>query len=146
MLFKSAANGTPEYRAIEVLLKGKEIRLPDPHTFTDKGDVVRRDIRVKWWLGGEGHTYHSLCMPECDTVPKLAVPTTNGLERGYGATEPPVIVGHYWLPPARPEPLATNVACIDYSVAKEGGMLVAYRWDGERALESGKMVSVGRQK
>ena len=32
-----------------------------------------------------------------------------------------------------PEPLARNVACLDYSVAKEG-KLVAYRWQGESVL------------
>lgn len=32
-----------------------------------------------------------------------------------------------------PQPLAHNVACLDYSVAKEG-KLVAYRWQGEGAL------------
>lgn len=29
-----------------------------------------------------------------------------------------------------PEPLAPNIACLDYSVAKPGGKLVAYRWSG----------------
>ena len=143
LLVKSAVKGTPEYRAVEVLIKGKEIRLPEPHTFTDKGGVVRRDIRTKWWLSGEGHTFHSLCMPECDTVPKVPVDTA-ALKLGYAPTEPPVFVGHYWLPPATPELLAPNVACVDYSVAKEGGMLTAYRWDGERVLDAAKMVSVRR--
>ena len=35
----------------------------------------------------------------------------------------------------RPERLATNVACLDYSVAK-GGMLCAYRWDGESEIDN----------
>ena len=143
LLVKSAVKGTPEYRAVEVLIKGKEIRLPEPHTFTDKGGVVRRDIRTKWWLSGEGHTFHSLCMPECDTVPKVPVDTA-ALKLGYAPTEPPVFVGHYWLPPATPELLAPNVACVDYSVAKPGGMLAAYRWDGEAVLDAAKMVSVRR--
>jgi hypothetical protein len=45
----------------------------------------------------------------------------------------------YWLPPESPRPLTENVACLDYSVAKNG-MLVAYRWDGERTLNLEKMV------
>jgi hypothetical protein len=61
--------------------------------------------------------------------------------RGYAATEPPVFVGHYWLPPGRPEPLASNVACVDYSVAKDGGKLVAYRWDGEDVLDGGRAAT-----
>ena len=143
LLFKSAVKGTPEYRAIDTLLKGPEIRLPEPHRFTDKGGIVRRDIRVQWWLGGEGHTFHSLCMPECDTVPKVPVDTA-ALKLGYPASEPPIFIGHYWLPPATPQPLAPNIACVDYSVAKDGGMLTAYRWNGERVLDAGNMVSVRR--
>jgi hypothetical protein len=38
-------------------------------------------------------------------------------------------------------PEATNVACLDYSVAK-GGMLCAYRWDGEQELLNDKFCSV----
>ena len=144
LLHKSAVKGSPEYWAIEALLKGPEVRLPHPHSFTDKGGVVRRDIRVRWWLGGEGHTYHSLCMPECDTVPKVPAPAMNGTPRGYAATEPPTFIGHYWLPPATPEPLAPNLACVDDSVAKAGGMLTAYRWDGEAVLDAEKMVCVRR--
>ena len=134
---------TAAYDAVETLLKGAEAELPAGHTFTDKGSVVRRDIRVQGWLGGEGHTYHSLCMPECDTVPKLPVDTAV-LKLGYAASEPPTFIGHYWLPPATPEPLAPNVVSVDYSVAKPGGMLTAYRWDGEAVLDAAKMVSVRR--
>lgn len=43
-----------------------------------------------------------------------------------------------------PKPLAKNIACVDFSVAKRGGKLVAYRWDGERKLSQDKFVSVDR--
>jgi hypothetical protein len=43
-----------------------------------------------------------------------------------------------------PAPLARNVACLDYSVAKPGGKLVAYRWDGESRLEPDRFVWVER--
>ena len=47
----------------------------------------------------------------------------------YDASDKPCFIGHYWLS-GDPEPLAPNVACLDYSVAKNG-KLVAYRWSGE---------------
>ncbi len=140
LLLKSAVKHTPEYWAIKVLLKGKDVKLPEGHTFTMPDGNVRDQIRVKWWLGGKGHTYHSLCVPECDTVPKLPVETA-ALKIGYAATEPPTFIGHYWLRPATPEPLAPNVACVDYSVAKPGGMLTAYRWDGETTLSPEKFLT-----
>ena len=43
-----------------------------------------------------------------------------------------------------PAPLAPNIACLDYSVAKPGGRLVAYRWDGDKTLEPGKYMWVKR--
>ena len=41
-----------------------------------------------------------------------------------GHDEKPVFLGHYWME-GDPAPLATNIACLDYSVAKPGGKLVA---------------------
>ena len=59
----------------------------------------------------------------------------------YAADAPPVFFGHYWLRADAPAVLAPNVACLDYSVAK-GGMLIAYRWDGEHQLSSSKFAWV----
>jgi len=61
----------------------------------------------------------------------------------YGHAEKPVILGHYWME-GQPRPLAENIACLDYSVAKPGGKLVAYRWDGEQTIDPGKFVWVER--
>jgi hypothetical protein len=58
----------------------------------------------------------------------------------YPAAAPPVFFGHYWLQ-GQPRPQASNVACVDYSVAR-WGRLVAYRWDGETALDAEKFVGV----
>jgi hypothetical protein len=44
-----------------------------------------------------------------------------------------------------PEPLAENIACLDYGMAK-GGQLVAYRWDGEAKLDDSKFISVSQRK
>jgi hypothetical protein len=60
----------------------------------------------------------------------------------YGEHEPPVCIGHYWIPATdEPKPLAPNVACVDYSVAR-GGRLMAYRWSGEKVLTKEHFVSV----
>lgn len=52
-------------------------------------------------------------------------------EIGYASEKPPVFLGHCWLE-GSPKPLARNIACLDYSVAKPGGRLVACRWRGGR--------------
>ena len=57
----------------------------------------------------------------------------------YPVDAKPVFIGHYWLSGSRPELLAENVACVDWSVAK-GGFLCAYRWEGERRLQNHKFM------
>jgi hypothetical protein len=50
--------------------------------------------------------------------------------------------GHHWLPlEEKPALIAPNVACINFSVAKDGALF--YRWDGERTLQAEKMVFCG---
>ena len=61
---------------------------------------------------------------------------------GPGKEQPAVFFGHYWLAAeAVRDPLASNVACVDYS-AGYGGPLVAYRFEGERVLNRDKFVAV----
>ena len=46
------------------------------------------------------------------------------------------------------QPLAENIACLDYSVADAkdpNARLVAYRWDGEQKIDQGKFVFVDRK-
>ena len=61
----------------------------------------------------------------------------------YSHDEPPVFLGHYWMA-GEPEPLAPNIACTDYGVARAGGKLAAYRWDGETVLRGDRYVTVER--
>jgi hypothetical protein len=146
VLFRSAQPTTPEHRAVEVLLKGKEVRLPAGATFTDKSGHERDEIRVKWWLPAAGATFYDMCFPTAENIPELPIPADVYAELGdgYGPKHPPAFVGHYWLNDATPTILAQNLACVDYSVAKEGGQLAAYRWDGERILSNEKFVCVRR--
>jgi hypothetical protein len=59
----------------------------------------------------------------------------------YPTGEKPAVVGHYWLRGERPSLLAPNVACVDWSVAKDG-FLCAYHWDDGQALDAGRFVWV----
>jgi len=126
--------GTDLFDAVEVALKGREAELPDGLSFLDKGGSERTAIRTRWYLPAEGMTYREYALQadvvECDAVvtekvQNEAVP--------YPADAPPVFLGHYWLRADAPTKLASNVACLDYSVAKHG-FLCAYRWNGEQTL------------
>jgi hypothetical protein len=145
---------TPAFSAMELLLKGREIDLPlDEHgrqvTYPDKEGYERDNIRTRWWEPFHGQTYTSLAFPPQSRVKNELVPEVHlGGHFGYPEGEPPVFVGHYWLNLQDPDvplaPLAPNVACLDYSVAKQG-YLVAYRWNGEQELHQDRMLKAAYQ-
>ena len=137
------AEGTPVYEALETLLKGKEVRLPAGQVFHDKDGHERNCIRIRWWDAG-ATTYRSAFLgPErvATHIPDEPLGVEHLIE--YGHQAPPVCFGHYWME-GTPAPLAANVACLDWSVAKPGGRLVAYRWDGERQFKPDKFIEVKR--
>jgi hypothetical protein len=113
-------------------------------SFEDKDGHIRTEIRTRWYLPPTGHTYRTYAFQsdaiDCDLELEPSV-----IEKAepYPATAKPVFLGHYWLSTKRPEILADNVACLDYSVAK-CGFLCAYRWDGEQRLANANFVWVGK--
>ncbi len=142
-LVASATKGTPEYEAVEILLKGPEVPLPDEIFFEDKDGHTRKKTRVRWWDLDDidGLSLGDISMPpgeircgspasesDLDSVPR------------YPVDAAPVFVGHYWMPPdAAREPLTTNVVCLDFSAGK-GGPLVAYRWEGKPPSEEPNFI------
>ncbi|MBV0933595.1 metallophosphoesterase [Marinobacterium weihaiense] len=131
LLIEASMKGTLAYNAIERLLKGVEVKLPKGITFRDKNDHERGAVRVQWWKQN-AETLGEIALPEALDIGHAASMSAPDFIPTYSADQPPCFVGHYWLD-GEPEPLAPNVACLDYSVAKEG-KLVAYRWSGERVL------------
>lgn len=143
VLKKSSDKTTVEFRAIETLLKGKEIPLPEGQSFLDKDNNKRDHIRIKFWERN-AKTYKDLFMGPKDAlkfIPDLLLDDDYSVP--YPTDEKPLFLGHYWME-GEIKPLTENIACIDYSVAKPGGKLVAYRWDGEQKIDTNKFVSVTR--
>lgn len=140
-----AANrkGQWQYTALEALLKGKEIKLPNGASFRDKDDTLRHQIRIRWWDQGATNYREAFFGPESvrTHIPEDEIEGDHLVE--YSHEAPPVFLGHYWMD-GEPVPLAKNIACLDYSVGKSGGRLTAYRWDGEQVLEKDRFVWVGR--
>lgn len=133
------------FSAVEAVLKGKEVKLPGGSSFRDGGGAVRTEIRTRWYLSPEGHTYGSYALQSDEIDCDLPLAESVIAEaRPYGCAEKPVFVGHYWLSPARPERLAENVACLDYSVAKRG-FLCGYRWEGEQKVDNERFIGFETQ-
>jgi hypothetical protein len=126
----------------ELLLSGIKIALPKGHGYLGKSGFMRHSIRIKWWVEVRCKTYSELALPCTDAIPDTQIPSEllPKNQESYSQSEPPVFFGHYWLPAdMSPTPLASNIACLDYSVAK-GGSLVAYRWSGEQRLKKENFV------
>jgi len=143
LLISGTTVGTWQFDALETLLKGKEIGLPEGHSFRDKQNIERHNMRVRWW-DSDAVTYREAYFgPESARthIPDDEISGDHVLE--YSHQLPPVFVGHYWLE-GDPGPLAKNIACLDYSVAKPGGKLVAYRWSGESVLSADNFTWVER--
>ena len=136
--------GHPAFAAAETLLKGVELPLPEGVSFSDKDGQQRQDVRIRWWLSDADPSWRNLALgPDAllDQLPDGSVAAARAF--GYPAEAAPVLFGHYWLTGA-PAPLAANVACLDYSVARPGGKLAAYRWHGESRLRADDFVTVAR--
>ncbi len=144
LLVSASREGSAEFKAVETLLKGKEIEIPNGQTFPDKDGNPRHHIRVKWWDSNARNYRAAFLGPDSalSHIPEDPIDVDHLIE--YSSGEPPVFIGHYWMD-TEPKLLAPNVACLDYSVAaRNGGKLVAYRWDGEQELSDEKFVFVTR--
>jgi hypothetical protein len=121
------------YKAVEVLCKGPEVRLPPGLSFEDKDGNRRDSVRVRWWEETPITLKRAAFAPPevLEQIPDELMET----DRPIGVySGPPVFFGHYWLT-RRPAPMTPKVACVDYS-AGDGGHLVAYRWEGEPELRA----------
>ena len=133
----ASRRGSPEFHAIEAILKGPEARLPNGLSFT-MGDEKRYEARTRWW-DADAVTFRESAIVDDATrslLPNIEIPAE--LRFGYQGDKP-VFVGHYWMRGPH-QPLAPLVACVDYSVGK-GGPLVAYRWHGEKDLDAANFIS-----
>ena len=84
------------YEVIDETLKGKEYRLPEGLSFTDKDGQARHKCRIKWWAKlGEVSVYKDVlmaCPPEIADAP---IPDPASLY--FYSDSKPVFFGHYWL-------------------------------------------------
>jgi hypothetical protein len=139
-LQSACKKGNKLFHSVDVILKGREAKLPNGKSFEDKDGHERTEIRTRWYLSPAGHTYQTYAL-QTDSI-DCDVPLTETIvaeAAPYPSASKPVFVGHYWLSADRPQLLAENVACLDYSVAK-GGFLCAYRWQGEQILSNNNFV------
>ncbi|MCH2161015.1 MAG: metallophosphoesterase [Phycisphaerales bacterium] len=127
--------GSHAFRAIEHLLKGREIDLPSGTVTRDHHGGQRNRMRIRWFERPEGRGYHEYVLGNSSGLPETPVPDTAVQDLdAYPPDAVPVFFGHYWMRGDVPRLLGPNLACLDWSVT-DGGPLVAYRFSGEQALK-----------
>lgn len=110
-------------QAIEVLLKGPEIDLPENISYVDPDGVTRKKTRLLWWKYSDNFYDMADLSSEklSETFKEYKVDNLwankEYIKRTY--------IGHYWMK-GSPDKLDNNVICVDWSVAKKG-YLVAWR-------------------
>lgn len=142
LLGESIDKNSELYKAVEVVLKGKELILPNGETFEDADGFKRREIRIKWWQNPKGRTYKDLSIQLEGNIPDIKIDSMPNGNTYYEGNEKPVFFGHYWLR-GTPDPITDNVACLDYSVAR-GGELVAYRYSREQIKKKNYIYEIKR--
>jgi hypothetical protein len=143
---RMATPGDDLMDAVEVVLKGAEIRLPEGVFLVDKDGHRREHARLKWWQGQPEDWAGCVMAPPSlidqlhgrTDIPQSAIPVH--------APDKPTFFGHYWFTPKEGAPwiTAAKACCLDFSVARPGGLLGIYRWDGEDELSAAKLVGFDR--
>lgn len=140
LLVGSHIKSSKAHEVIDETLKGKEITIPEEYAWHDKDGNLRTQNRLKWWVNPEKSRYHELVF-NCPAEMLHIIPGTDLKLTVYPEDALPVFFGHYWLSDLEPVLQSQNVACLDYSIAKQG-LLVAYRFNGESELDKRKLVYV----
>jgi len=126
---------------VQVLTRGVDLPLPPGVEVISNDGYVRSSFRTKFWAHG-AQTYGELLFQPDPIPPEIAALPISKAHRAqmvrYGVQESPLFIGHYWLK-GQPQPIANNIACLDYSAVKYG-RLVAYRMDGEQQLQQKNFV------
>jgi len=139
---RTATPGDALMDAAEVILKGAEIRLPAGITFADKDGHCRTHARLKWWRDADAAWADAVLGPPELLVALNARSDLPAIAMPAKAPDLPTFFGHYWFAPeaGRPWLAGPTASCLDFSIARPGGLLGVYRWDGEDALDAGKLI------
>ena len=139
LLHASSVKGSLLNDAIEIILKGKEMEMPNGLSFIDKDGTIRTAVRVKWWENPLKKTFKSISIIDMPSLPEKVIKASEIPSSDfYQPLDKNVFFGHYWLK-GEPKLFKKNICCLDYSVAK-GGSLVAYRYNNELNLDENNFV------
>ncbi|MFQ3225040.1 MAG: hypothetical protein ACI8Z5_001294, partial [Lentimonas sp.] len=101
--------------------------------------------RTKWWEPLDGRSAKDIAYQgSVQNIPDVLLESYPKITE-IGEDAPITFFGHYAVMEDQPGPILDNLACLDYGMAK-GGLLTAYRWDGEAKLDASKFISIPQRK
>ena len=142
-LYRSAVEDSFEWELMDRLLRGTHLRLPNNEVMVSKDGFRRRFFRTKFWTPDPQYLVDVVFQPDPLPAHLARLPISDAQREDlicYGPDEKLLFIGHYWRQGA-PEPVTSNIACLDYSAVKFG-KLVAYRLDDETRILPEKFVWV----
>jgi len=143
LLHSSAIDGSFEWTLMDRLLRGTHLRLPNGEQMVSKDGFKRSFFRTKFWARNPQNYIDVVFQPDPlpEHVARLPLSRENLEDLSYySEREPLLFIGHYWRE-GDPQPITSNIACLDYSAVKYG-KLVAYRLDDETEIRPDKFVWV----
>jgi hypothetical protein len=141
-LFASYDKQDPLRTTIDILIRGPEVDLPDGYGFHDHAGHYRTQSRVRWW-DESASSLLTGAITDHDAIEGLPDVPLEGDSLVQDDDPRPVFFGHYWMG-GDPVLLGTKKTCLDFSVAKPGGVLCSYTWRGESELTDENLHWVGR--
>ncbi|SLJ83571.1 metallophosphoesterase [Psychrobacter sp. DAB_AL43B] len=133
-LIATSKEDTAPFDALERVLKGVEVPLPEGIVMIDKEGTKRTRVRVRWWLDElNKRTIHEVARAPASALAQIPSDVLAENIDFALKTDKPVFVGHYWLT-GEPEPLSPQVVCTDYSAAVDSGYMTCYQLDTEQPL------------
>ena len=127
------------HRAVNILLKGPELKLPSGVTYPDAQGIPRTKTRLYWWKedGVENNFFqHKELVGMLLSTENLNKAHDLKLKFNYHA-QPIVFFGHYNLA-TEPELGAERAVCVNFK-----NRLVAYRWNhGDAGARADRLVFV----
>lgn len=125
-------------KAVESVLSGPEVALPEGYQFYDSKNNPRRHVRLAWWKPQNG-TWRDLALavPNVQQLPDTPVTGAEGLNL-YSEQQIPVLVGHYKMK-GDVKVEVGQAACLDYPDAP-----CVYNWAGERKLKQENISEVSK--
>ena len=142
------------YEALEIVLKGPEVRLPEGFEYRDKSGTVRKKARTNWWnvdepptLANVAHIPSDAKLADGSPYPRPLPDTPLDVEVVTYPDQVPLVFGHYWAQPDEDQTKylgSSHAVCVDLSAALDKYPLAAYRWSGETSIDGSNLVWVGK--